>query len=187
LTRKSARLKSCPDTTSRLQLQRQLDRARAADLIERVEAALRAAGTQEARQRLRRAANSGLVVMFVGLPKLRWLKILKNSAWKRSPTFSVMRNIRCTPISACVASKPRSTLRPKLPCCPEGAAAKAALLKILCPRDIHSRSRQTGPGDPCPCHCRPRSAANKLRVYSPLSAVSYQLDFCARLAFGLAE
>src|SRR5262249_42762827 len=77
--------------------------------------------------------NRGLGRLLVGLPKLGWLKMLKNSARKRRPARSVTRNIRCTPISACVALNPRSTLRPKLPCCPEGAAAKAALFKILPP------------------------------------------------------
>src|SRR5262245_45524523 len=77
--------------------------------------------------------NRGLVRRLLGLPKLGWLKMLKNSARKRRPTLSVNRNCRCKPKSNCEAPKPRSTLRPKLPCCPEGDAVKAALLTILPP------------------------------------------------------
>src|SRR5262249_43966881 len=77
--------------------------------------------------------NRRLVRTLVGLLKFGWLKILKNSARKRSLTFSVKRNCRCNAISACQAPKPRRTLRPKFPCCPAGAALKAARLKILPP------------------------------------------------------
>src|SRR5262249_44738727 len=44
---------------SKLKLQRQLDRARSADLIERIEAAAGAARSQTVRQRLRRTAEQG--------------------------------------------------------------------------------------------------------------------------------
>src|SRR6185369_17374942 len=36
-------------------------------------------------------------------------------------------------MSACHALNPRRTFRPKLPCCPLGAAEKAALFRILPP------------------------------------------------------
>ena len=45
---------------SELKLQRQLDRAWSADLVERIESAIRLAGPQAVRQRLRRAAEQGI-------------------------------------------------------------------------------------------------------------------------------
>ena len=80
-----------------------------------------------------------------GLPKFEWLKILKNSDRQRGPTFSARRNCRCTPISACAASKPRSRLRPRLPCCPIGGVVKAALLKILPPEYPGPKSSRGAP------------------------------------------
>src|ERR1700674_4391560 len=56
------RLKTDPGSTlacSELKLQRQLDRARPANLVERVKPAIRATGPQAVRQRLRRAAEQG--------------------------------------------------------------------------------------------------------------------------------
>src|SRR5262249_27897332 len=48
--------------------------------------------------------------------------------------------------SACAAAKPRSTLRPKLPCWPLGAAVNAALLKILPPGNCAPSSSRGTPG-----------------------------------------
>src|SRR6266446_1302599 len=72
--------------------------------------------------------------------------MLKNSDRKRTPTFSVTGNCRCSETSACQAPKPRSTLRPKLPCCPTGAAVNAAILKILPPGYCGPKSSSGTPG-----------------------------------------
>jgi len=45
--------------TSKLKLECQLDRSRSANLIQRIETAIRAAGPQTVRQRLRRVAEQG--------------------------------------------------------------------------------------------------------------------------------
>src|SRR5262249_46098226 len=77
--------------------------------------------------------NSGLVRLLLGLPKFGWLKTLKNSIRKRSRSVRVTGNCRCTPTSACEAANPRSTFRPKSPCCPGADVVNAARLKILPP------------------------------------------------------
>jgi hypothetical protein len=56
---------------SELELEGELDGAGAADLVERVEAAIGAAGAEAAGQRLRRVDEAWLLSMLVGLPKLR--------------------------------------------------------------------------------------------------------------------
>src|SRR5262249_54308283 len=53
---------------------------------------------------------------------------------------------RCTATSACHAPKPRITLRPRSPCCPAGAAEKAAALKILPPGYCDPCSSRGTPG-----------------------------------------
>jgi hypothetical protein len=67
-----------------LELEGELDGAGTADLVEGVEATIGAPGTETAGQRLRRAEQ--LFRVLLGLPKFGWLKMLKNSARKRSPT-----------------------------------------------------------------------------------------------------
>jgi len=69
-----------------LELEGELDGTGAADLVEGVEAAIGAAGAQAARQRLRRVAEQGTGQAVVGVAEFGWLKMLKNSDRKRSPT-----------------------------------------------------------------------------------------------------
>ena len=54
-----------------LQLERQLDRARAADLVERIEAAVCTARTEAARQRCRRNSEQGIGDIVVRRTKIR--------------------------------------------------------------------------------------------------------------------
>ena len=61
----------------------QLDRARAADLVEGVEAAVCAAGAEAVRQRLCREAEQG-AGQAMERPSWGWLKMLKNSERKLS-------------------------------------------------------------------------------------------------------
>src|ERR1041385_7567686 len=49
-------------------------------------------------------------------------------------------------MSTCHAPKPRSTLRPKLPCVPAGAGVNAARLKILPPGYCDPKSSRGTPG-----------------------------------------
>src|SRR5258707_9245064 len=49
-------------------------------------------------------------------------------------------------MSTCQAPNPRSTLRPKFPCCPAGAAVNAARLKILPPGYCGPKSSRGTPG-----------------------------------------
>src|SRR5262249_10987663 len=82
----------------------------------------------------------------VGPPRWGGLKPWKTPAGKRSPPPPRPGNRRCKATSACEAPKPRSTLRPKLPCCPAGAGVKAARLKILPPGYCGPKSSSGTPG-----------------------------------------
>lgn len=95
---------------SKCEFERQLDRARAADLVEAIEPSISAAGAQTASVCVD-CPKGALVRLLSGGPKLGSLKRLKNSPRKRRPIVSVRRNCLCK--SACQAPKPRNTLHPK--------------------------------------------------------------------------
>ena len=60
---------------SELKLERELDRARAAELVQRVEAAVCAAGAKAARQRLCREAEQGAGQVIVGKAEVRVVEV----------------------------------------------------------------------------------------------------------------
>src|ERR1700743_151082 len=72
---------------SELQLERQLDRARCADLIQRTQAAVGTAGTQAGCQRLRRLPEQGVAKRSVGISKVRMIQDVKKLGTKTKDEF----------------------------------------------------------------------------------------------------
>ena len=81
----SGRILLAAENCSELKLQGQLDRARAADLIERVETAIRAAGSQAAGQRLRRLAEQCVGQVVVGRAEVRVVEEVEELASETKP------------------------------------------------------------------------------------------------------
>ena len=67
---------------------------------ERVETAVRTAGPQTLRQRLLRLTKQGARQVVGGTSEIGVVQNVEELARKRSPTFSVRRNARCSPRSA---------------------------------------------------------------------------------------
>ncbi len=72
-----------------LELEGELDGAGAADLVEGVEAAIRAAGTETARQRLRRMAKERAGQHIVGVAEVRVVEDVEKLGTETKATFSV--------------------------------------------------------------------------------------------------
>src|SRR5690242_19809017 len=70
---------------SELKLERQLDRARSADLVERVETAILATGPEAARQGLRRAAEQRAGQVAVGISEVRVVQDVEEFSPKTKP------------------------------------------------------------------------------------------------------
>ena len=65
-----------------LQLERELDRARAADLVQRIEASVRVACSEAVRQRLRRISKKRTTYRIVGRAEIRMVEEVKELAEK---------------------------------------------------------------------------------------------------------
>jgi len=118
--------------SSELQLQSQLHRARAADLIERVEARTVASG-QAAGQRLRRLAEERVGQVVVWRTEVRVVEEIEELAPESEPhlvdqvKFPLKRDIGLP------GSETAQYIAPKSPCCPVGGGVNAAGLNALPP------------------------------------------------------
>ena len=71
---------------SKLELEGELDRAGAADLVERAEAAIGATGAQTACKRLRRVAEEGVRQVVIGIAEIWMVKDVEELGSKTKPT-----------------------------------------------------------------------------------------------------
>ena len=103
-----------------LKFQGQLDRARAADLVQRAEAAIRTAGAEAARQCFRRVAEQGAGQAVVGAAEVRMIKNVEELRAEtkayvfRDMKLTLHRNIRLR------GSETAQDIAPEIPLLPSG-------------------------------------------------------------------
>ena len=114
---------------SELKPERQLDRPRAADLVQRIEAAALAAAAQCAVQRLRRLPEQRRGEVVYRAAEVGVVEDVEDigAGLQRKPLAE--RELACSVKSTWEAPNPRWAFRPRSPC-PDAGMLKAALLMI---------------------------------------------------------
>src|SRR5262249_50516140 len=119
---------------SKLKLKRELDRARSANVVERVETAVRAAGPETVRQRLRRAAKEGAGQAVGGISEVWVVQDVEELSPESQP--HILRNVKL-PLERNIrlrSSESSQHVAPEITLLPGGRSRKSRLIENLATR-----------------------------------------------------